>query len=101
MSELLDKRLLFTRLLPRLIDKMIAEGYQPAHGKDGLKHMAGSLHYEGLAIDIDLYKDGKWLTKTEDHKQFGEFWESLDRDCRWGGKFRDGNHYSVTYQNKA
>ena len=39
MSELFDKRAKFTRLIPQLINKMIADGYTPLHGKDGLKHM--------------------------------------------------------------
>lgn len=76
-------------------------------GKDGLKHMKGSLHYDGLAGDIDLTKDGVYLDKTEDHRQFGLFWESLHPDCFWGGNGlkedglkHDGNHYSVTYMGK-
>jgi hypothetical protein len=107
MSELFDKRALFTSLLPKLIDKMIADGYTPLHGKDGLKHMKNSLHYDGLAVDIDLFKDGVYLASTEDHKPFGDYWESLHEDTFWGGngikpdglKY-DGNHYSVTYQGK-
>jgi hypothetical protein len=71
------------------------------HGKDGLKHMKNSLHYEGLAVDIDLTKDGVYLSKTEDHQVFGEFWETLSHDCRWGGRFSDGNHYSITYQGRS
>jgi hypothetical protein len=101
MSPLWIQRALFTRLLPKLIDKMLLEGYMPLHGKDGLKHKVGSLHYDGLAVDIDLFKDEIYLEKTEDHKVFGEFWESLHPDCRWGGRFGDGNHYSVTYLRKA
>lgn len=103
MSELFDKRAKFTRLLPRLIDKMIEDGYTPLHGKDGLKHMSNSLHYEGCAVDIDLFKDGVYLATSEKHKPFGEFWKSLDKDCRWGGDFSrpDGNHYSVTYGGRA
>lgn len=100
MSELGEKRKLFTRLLPRLIDKMIEEGYSPMLGKDGLKHMKDSLHFEGLAVDIDLFKGDAYLTGTGDHKEFGEYWESLDIACRWGGRFSDGNHYSVTYQGR-
>jgi len=79
---------------------MIEDGYTPLIGKDGLKHMPKSLHYEGLAIDIDLFKNGIYLTSTEDHQSFGEFWEGLHPDCRWGGRFRDGNHYSLTYQDR-
>ena len=104
MSELFEKRALFTRLLPRLIDKMIESGYTPLHGKYGLKHMANSLHYEGLAVDIDLFnKEGTYLSSTTDHAEFGKFWEMLDVACRWGGHFDtpDGNHYSVTFQGRS
>ena len=104
MSELFDKRAKFTKLICTLIEKMIADGYAPLFGKEGLQHMTGSLHYEGLARDIDLFKDGKYLPNTEDHRPFGEYWESLDSDCRWGGKFKgnpDGNHYSITFGGKA
>lgn len=99
MSDLSIRRKLFTKLLPRLIDKMIEDDYQPMIGKDGEKHMLLSLHYEGLAVDIVLTKDGKILDKTEDHTVFGVFWESLSPLCCWGGRFSspDGGHYSVTY----
>ena len=101
MSELGDLRKLFTRCATQLLVEMLERNYQPMIGKDGLKHMKNSLHYEGLAIDIDLCdKNGKYLTTTEDHERFGEFWESLDPRCCWGGRFQDGNHYSVTYQGR-
>jgi hypothetical protein len=103
MSELFTKRALFSSLIPRLIDRMIADGYTPLLGKDGLHHMVGSLHFEGLAEDIDLFKNGVYLDKTDDHRPFGEFWEGLHPDCRWGGRFSppDGNHYSVTSEGKS
>lgn len=69
-------------------------------GKDGLKHMKGSLHFEGLAVDIDLTKGHIYLSKTSDHKQFGEFWKDLHPDFCWGGDWGDGNHYSCTYEGK-
>lgn len=97
MSELFDKRAKFTKLLPRLIDKMIADGYTPLHGKDGMKHMKNSLHWDGLAVDIDLFKGSTFLVATKDHEPFGIFWESLDPDCAWGGRFHDGNHYSIKF----
>jgi len=100
MSELFQKRALFTSLLPRLIDRMIDDGYTPLHGKDGLKHMKNSLHWEGLALDIDLFKDGVYLTQTSDHEPFGIFWESLHPDARWGGRFQDGNHYSIEFDGR-
>lgn len=100
MSELFEKRAKFTKYFAQLIAYMIEQGYTPLHGKDGLKHMQRSLHFEGLAVDIDLFKDGKYLTSTADHALFGAFWKSLDPDCCWGGDFNDGNHYSIAYQGR-
>ena len=98
MSELGDLRKLFTRCAAQLLVKMLDRNYQPMIGKDGLKHMKNSLHYDGLAIDIDLCdRNGKYLMNTEDHEEFGEYWGSLDPKCCWGGRFNDGNHYSVTF----
>lgn len=51
-----------------------------------------SFHYKRLAIDLNLFKDGVWMTKTSDHEPFGKFWELLGGS--WGGRFGDGNHYS-------
>lgn len=56
-----------------------------------------SLHGDGLAIDLHLYRDGRYLDKTDDHAPLGAYWESLDPDCRWGGHFDDGNHYSIAF----
>jgi hypothetical protein len=96
MSELGDRRRLFTRLLPRLIDKMIEDGFEPMLGRDGLKHMKNSLHYDGLAVDIDLTLNGEYLPTGIEHEPFGIFWEGLDPLCCWGGRFKDSNHYSIT-----
>ena len=59
-------------------------------------HKKNSFHYKRLAIDINLFKDDMYLTKTEDHAELGKFWKSLHPDCTWGGDFEDpdGNHYS-------
>ena len=59
--------------------------------------IANSLHTLKLAADLNLFKDGVFLTKTEDHRPLGEYWESLHVDNRWGGRFDDGNHYSMTH----
>ena len=55
-----------------------------------------SLHGSRLAIDFNLFKDGKWLKESADHAPLGNYWKSLDPANRWGGDFRrvDGNHYS-------
>lgn len=62
-----------------------------------------SVHPDGLAGDIDLVKDGSVLTKSEDYRVAGEFWESLstpDLKCVWGGRFikrPDGRHFSCEW----
>jgi len=96
-----EKQNLFMRLLPRLLDK-IHETYNTSGGdlwsKPEFKaHKIDSNHYQRLAIDINLFtKEGAYLTTTEVHRPFGEFWESLHPLCRWGGRFKDGNHYEIT-----
>ncbi len=57
------------------------------------KHSKHSKHYKKLGIDLNIFRDGKYLSKTEDHRPFGEYWESLDHKCVWGGRIKDGNHY--------
>ena len=54
-----------------------------------------SLHKLRLAIDLNLFWEGVWLTRTEDHESLGLFWESLGGS--WGGRFSDGNHYSLEH----
>jgi len=60
------------------------------------KHKKGSLHYQDLAVDLDLTYNGDYLPSGEEHRQFGEYWKSLNPLCTWGGVFKnkDGNHYS-------
>ena len=97
------------RLLPRLIDFAHQYGYELRGGTlerdervnailaaEG-KGIANSLHGLRLAIDLHLFRNGKYLTRSEDHQALGEYWESLHPLCRWGGRFDDGNHYSITH----
>lgn len=56
-----------------------------------------SLHSLKLAVDLNLFRDGVWLRSTEDWRRFGEWWELQHPLCCWGGKFGDGNHFSMTF----
>lgn len=96
---LLQARILFTKCYAKLILFVFDQGYECADGQDGLKHMKNSLHYIGCAEDLLLYKNGVYLTKTEDYRFAGDYWKSLHPDCRWGGDFErpDGNHFSVEW----
>jgi hypothetical protein len=51
-----------------------------------------SFHKKRLAIDLNLFKNGRYLTSTKSHEPLGLFWESIGGT--WGGRFDDGNHYS-------
>jgi hypothetical protein len=67
------------------------------------KGIKNSLHTLRLAIDINLFKDGKYLTSTASHKPLGEWWESMSNNeivCAWGGRFGDGNHYSIEHNGR-
>lgn len=60
-----------------------------------------SLHEVRLAVDFNLFdKDGKWLSATEDFTVLGEYWEGLNPQCRWGGRFKDGNHFSIEHEGR-
>lgn len=63
---------------------------------------AQSNHKIRLAIDLNLFKDGVYLTDTEDHRPLGEWWESMypQYGAAWGGHWEDGNHYSFEHQGR-
>ncbi len=110
MTTLSEKQREFARLVPRLIDKAHDLGFECTmgdayrdprlHGEMGVKAGYGhskSAHKVRLAIDINLFRDGKYMQNTEDHRQLGEWWESQHPLARWGGRFADGNHYSFEH----
>lgn len=107
-SDILRAQWKFASMVPRLLDHAFALGLRcslgeaerskaqaAANAKSG-KGIANSLHIDRLAIDIHLYRaDGTYLSRTEDHTALGEYWESIGGT--WGGRFGDGNHYSLAY----
>lgn len=105
-----EKQELFMQLLPALINKAHDLGFKirggdlfrdpRVHGKMGTKIAYGyknSAHKLKIAIDLNLFLDGEFMSETDDHKQLGIWWESLHPLCRWGGRFNDGNHYSLEH----
>lgn len=56
-----------------------------------------SCHELQLAVDLNAFRGGLYLAQTEDWKELGEYWESLNPLCRWGGRFNDGNHLSLEH----
>lgn len=88
-----------------LPDNLLEQRMRHIQTLKDMRHSPNSCHYLKIAADINLFKDGAYLTKTEDHKAFGEFWESLGGT--WGGRFGetengkgdgwDANHYSIEH----
>lgn len=109
MAETLgQKQRRFVRMIGLLIEYAYQNGYELTfgdafrdprlHGEMGTKGgygAASSNHKVRLAIDFNLFKDGKFLEGTDDHKWLGEYWESMGGT--WGGRFKDGNHYSLEH----
>lgn len=57
-----------------------------------------SLHTIRLAIDLNLFIKGVYQTDSAAYKEMGVYWESLHPLCRWGGRFGDGNHFSLEHE---
>lgn len=108
METLSQAQYKFSRMVPRLIDKAHEMGFEVTFGdafrdprvfgavgvKMGYGHYK-SCHKLRLAIDLNLFKDGEFMQTTSDHKPLGEWWES--QGGTWGGRFEDGNHYSLEF----
>lgn len=103
-----QKQSLFSFLLARLVIFAYENGYELTEGESyrppemaeiyakrgtGIKD---SLHTIKLAKDYNLFRDDKYLPSTESHKLLGEWWERQHTNCRWGGRWDDGNHYEFT-----
>lgn len=95
-----DKQAKFALMVAGLIKWAFQNGYEltfgDAYARDG--HKRNSLHYDRLAVDFNLFRNGVFLFKTEDHEPLGIFWESIGGS--WGGRFGDGNHYSLSHEGR-
>lgn len=104
-----QKQSKFARMLAILIQEFTMRGYEITLGeayrspqeaerlaKLG-KGISNSLHTSRLAIDINLFKNGRHLSSTEAHREIGEWWER--QGGSWGGRFsrQDGGHYSLEH----
>ena len=90
-----QKQSRFTQMVGLLILYTYQIGYEltlgDAYATTG--HKKDSKHYSRLAIDLNLFKNGRYLSTTQAHRPLGEFWIKLGGI--WGGNFKnkDGNHY--------
>lgn len=102
MSPLLRAQVEFSVMVAKLILRANELGYQVTFG-DAYRDPRvsyghpNSVHRRRLAVDLNLFQNGKYLTATEDHRVLGEWWKSQHPLARWGGDFEDGNHYSFEW----
>ena len=108
MSILGRKQRKFSRDFALLLQYAYALGYTVTFPPEHTDHILLSLHYIGLAKDINLFldtdEDGKeeYLILSKQYKELGVFWESLGNT--WGGRFTrrgkpypDGGHFSIEH----
>lgn len=108
-----QKQRLFAKYIGMLITWLYANGYEcsldeflrtkaqaEANAASGAG-IANSLHGLHLAGDLNIFKDGKFLTTVEEIRPVGEYWKSLNPNLCWGGDFHtrpDADHFSYTHE---
>ncbi len=114
-EPLSKKQQRFAWLIGKLIIYANAAGYQltfseayrtkaqaAIYAKKGIG-IADSVHCDRLAVDFNVFRDGKLLTDYNDIAPLGEWWKMQDKDARWGGDFKthDGPHFSFYHNGRA
>lgn len=102
-----EKQSLFSRCWVRLQLHAELLGYDTTFGKIYesrasaiARGSAKSLHPLKIAGDLNLFDGGVYQRSTGAHEALGIFWESLHPLARWGGRFNDGNHYSLEHRGR-
>jgi D-alanyl-D-alanine carboxypeptidase len=60
---------------------------QAIYLKTGRSKVSKSQHMSRLAVDLNLFQDGKLCTR-EQIKPLGDWWEAISLAHRWGGNWR-------------
>jgi hypothetical protein len=102
-ESLRQKQSRFARMFVRLLLHADILGYEYTFG-DAYRDprcpygSEVSLHRDRLAFDLNLFRNGRYLSSTKAHEPLGLYWESIGG--AWGGRFEDGNHYSLEHQGR-
>lgn len=96
---LVDKQWKFVKMVSKLITYADSLGYKLTFGdayrdKNNPTGHPKSLHRKRLAVDFNLFIDGKYDTDGSGHKILHDYWDEL------GGSERiekDLNHYSLEH----
>ena len=109
MNPLTKKQITFNKMFKKLLEYADSLGYEWIIGwsfrpkeqaaiyeKEGVG-ISNSLHSICLAIDLELFVDGEYVTDCTGHDKLGAYWKSLGGS--WGGDFKskDCNHYSLEH----
>ncbi len=97
---LVDKQNRFASMSALLIHYIQALGYQVTYGDAYRDERVTyghprSTHRFRLALDLNIFKDGVYLSSDEAHAPFHDFWDSIGGAERIKG---DGNHYSLEHE---
>jgi hypothetical protein len=96
---LLEKQFRFTHMVAQLILHAEQLGYSVTLGEAWrLPHATHghpqSTHKHRLAIDLNLFRGGVWLTSGAEHGPLHDYWDSIGGAPRIDG---DMNHYSLAH----
>jgi len=94
-----EKQRAFSKALAQLILYAYEIGYEISMGDVWAKtgHKVNSNHYIRLAADINLFKDGVYLTDGSGHDKLHDYWDTLGGAKRID---RDLNHYSFEHKGR-
>jgi len=94
-----EKQRAFSKALAQLLLYAYEQGYEISMGDVWAKtgHKANSNHYIRLAADLNLFKDGVYLTDGSGHDKLHNFWDSIGGAKRID---RDMNHYSFEHEGR-
>ena len=98
--SLVEKQITFAVNVSRLIQYInsnkyfctFGEAYRTKEQAEIYAHkgigIADSQHCKRLAIDLNLFSpEAEYLQDKKSYEKFGLYWESLDKNNRWGGSF--------------
>lgn len=97
--SMVDEQFAFAQDVAKLIQHAAVRGFvvtfgevartveqQQIYMKQGKSKTMNSMHLKRLAVDFNVFKDGKLIPASE-FAVLGKYWEALNPKNRWGGNF--------------
>ena len=110
-----EARCLFTRLKAQLVLWIFEQGWEVNESEGYVKdtddrdgdhdgpHKKGGTHYLGTGCDLNVFVEGRYISEGGHPvwQAIGRKWEGMHPLARWGGRFHDDNHVSITFKGQA